>query len=160
MYLRLDGEERKPEVFLATTFMERGPALSSDGKWLAYASNESGEMEVYVRPFLRPGAKVKVSAERGWTSRWSPDGKEIFYRNEEKIMGASVSVQEDTLRAQNPRLLFELKGDYNGPNDVAPDGSGLLFYRPAGETKEQSQQPTVVVNWFEELKAKVQTKRE
>ncbi|MDO8631282.1 MAG: hypothetical protein Q7R41_12390, partial [Phycisphaerales bacterium] len=156
MYLRLDGEERKPEVFLATPFIERGPALSPDGKWIAYASNESGEFEIYVRPFLRPGAKVKVSAGRGGFPKWSPDGTEIFYRNDAKIMAVSVSVQDDTLHASNPRLLFELKGNaYSGPLDVAPDGNRFLFYRTAGEAKEQSQQPTVVVNWFEELKAKV-----
>jgi serine/threonine-protein kinase len=156
MYLRLDAEERKPEVFLATPFMERGPALSPDGKWVAYGSNESGEFEIYVRPFLHPGPKVKVSAGRGGFPKWSPDGKEIFYRDEGKIMAVSVSVQDDTLRAQNPHLLFELKGSsYAGPFDVAPDGNRILFYRTAGEAKEQSQQPTVVVNWFEELKAKV-----
>lgn len=158
MYLRLDSEERKPEVFLATPFIERGPALSPDGRWVAYSSNESGEVEIYVRPFLRPGAKVKVSAGRGGFPKWSPDGKEIFYRDEDKILAVSVSVQEDTLRAQNPRQLFEVKGDaYAGPFDVAPDGNRFLFYRPAGDVKEQSQQPTVVVNWFEELKSKMRS---
>ena len=160
MYLRLDGEERKSEVFLATPFNERGPALSPDGKWLAYASNESGTFEIYVRPFLRPGAKVKVSAGRGGFPKWSPDGKEIFYRDEGKIMTVAVSVQDDTLRAQNPRLLFEFNANaYFGPYDVALDGNRFLFHRPASEAKEQSQQPTVVVNWFEELKAKAPTRK-
>jgi len=159
MYLQLEGEERKPEVFLATPFVEIQPALSPDGKWIAYASNESGEFEIYVRPFLRPGAKVKVSTGRAFSPKWSPEGTEIFYRNEDKIMAVSVSVQDDTLRAQNPHLLFEVKGNaYSGPFDVAPDGNRFLFYRTAGEAKEQSQQPTVVVNWFEELKAKAPTK--
>jgi len=160
MYLRLDAAERKPEVFLATPFMERAPAVSPDGKWIAYASNESGEFEIYVRPFLRPGAKVKVSAGRGGFPRWSPDGKEIFYRDEGKIMAASVSVQDDTFSAKNPQRLFEVKRDaYSGPLDVAADGNRLLFYRPVGDAKEQSQQPTVVVNWFEELKAKAPTRK-
>ena len=160
MYLRLDGEERKPEVFLATPFNERTPALSPDGKWVAYGSDESGELEIYVRPFLRPGAKVKVSAGRGGLPRWSPDGTEILYRDEGKIMAVSVLVQENTLRAQNPRLLFEVNaGAYSGPHDVAADGNRFLFYRPAGEAKEQSQQPTVVVNWFDELKSKMRAGR-
>ncbi len=155
MYLHLDGEERMPEVFLNTSFAERFPAFSPDGKWIAYGSNESGEFEVYVRPFLRPGAKVKISAGRAFVPNWSPDGTEVFYWNEDKIMAVSVSVQEDAFRAQNPRLLFEVKGNaYSGPWDVASDGNRFLFLRPAGEVKEQSQQPTVVVNWFEELKAK------
>ena len=160
MYLRLDGEERKPEVFLSTPFEERWPALSPDGKWVAYASNESGQFELYVRPFLRPGAKVKVSAGRGFFSKWSPDGTEIFYRVEDKIMAVSVSIQDETLRAQSARLLFELKGDaYEGPFDVAADGNRFLFYRPARDVKEQSKQPTVVVDWFEELKAKAAVRK-
>ncbi len=155
LYLRLDGEDRKPEVFLATSFVEVGPAVSPDGKWIAYGSNESGEFEIYVRPFLRPGAKVKISEGRGWVPKWSPDGAEIFYRGEGKLMAVAVSVQDDVFRAQNPRQLFELKGSgYSFSYDVAPDGNRFLFQRAAGEAKEQSLQPTVVVNWFEELKAK------
>lgn len=160
MYLRLDGPERTPEVFLATPFAERLPVLSADGKWLAYVSNESGETEVYVRPFLRLGAKVKVSAGRGFAPKWSPDGKEIFYQAESKMMAVSVSIQDDVLRASSPRLLFEIKSfSYNGPHDVSSDGNRFLFYRPVGDIKEQSQQPTVVVNWFDELKAKAPTRK-
>ncbi|MBI1825174.1 MAG: PD40 domain-containing protein [Planctomycetes bacterium] len=154
MILRLDNAERKPETFLATPFNERQPALSPDGKWIAYVSNESGEPEIYVRPFLRPGAKVKVSSALALVPRWSPDGNEIIYRVDQKIMAVSLSVQGDEIHASNPHMLFELKGNaYMGPFDVAADGR-FLFYRPAGEITNQSQQPTVVVNWFEELKAK------
>jgi len=161
MYMRFDGDDRKPEVFLATTFTEIQPALSSDGKWIAYVSNESGEFEIYVRPFLRSGAKVKVSAGRAFIPKWSPDGTEIFYRSEGKFMAVSVSLQEDTFRAQNPRLLFEIKGAaYNGPHDVASDGNRFLFFRTAGEGQEVSQQPTVVVNWFEEIKSKMRAGKE
>lgn len=160
MYMRLDTPERTPEAFLATTFAERAGVLSPDGKWLAYASNESGEFEIYVRPFLRSGAKVKVSAGRGFGAKWSPDGKEIFYQSEGKLMAVSVGIQEDTLRAANPRLLFEIKNfSYIGPHDVSADGNRFLFHRPAGDIKEQSQQPTVVVNWFEELKSKAPTRK-
>ena len=161
MYLRWDGEERKPEVFLATPFVEIQPALSPDGKWIAYVSNDSTEFEIYVRPFLRSGAKVKVSAGRAFMPKWSPDGSEIFFRAAGKIMAVSVSVQEDTLRVSNPRQLFEIKGNaYSGPYDVARDGNHFLFFRTAGETKEESQQLTVVVNWFEELKSKMRPGKE
>jgi len=161
LYLRLDVEERKPEVFLATAFYEADPFLSPDGKWLAYTSDESGEMEVYIRPFLRPGRRVNVSTGgRSYLPRWSPDGKEILYRTDGGLSAVSVSVQDDTIRAQTPHQLFELKGArYSNMYDIAPDGNRFLFYRTAGETKEQSQQPTVVVNWFEELKAMVPTGR-
>ncbi len=155
-YLRLDDPKAAPEVFLATQFTERGPFLSADGKWAAYVSNESGEFEIYVRPFLRPGAKIKVSAGRGFAPRWSPDGKELFYTTEGKLMAVPVSVEGDTLHVSAPRLLFEVKNQfYNGPVDVSAEGKQFLFIRPANEFRQQSQQPTVMVNWFEELKAKV-----
>ncbi len=155
MYLRLDAKDSTPEAFLATPFNESGPHLSPDGKWLLYASNESGEGEVYVRPFLRPGAKVKLSAGRGGAPRWSPDGKEVFYREDQKMFVVSLSVQGDSLQAANPRLLFEVPAImYNGPLSVAADASRFLFIRPSGELGTQLQSPTVVVNWFEELKSK------
>jgi serine/threonine-protein kinase len=161
MYLRMDVQDREPEAFLATAFYETAPAISPDGKWISYASNESGEPEIYARPFLRPGTKVKVSAERGTLSKWSQDGKEIFYREDRKIMAASVAVQDDTLRVLSPRLLFELKSNaYVGPLDVAPDGARFLFIRPAGDAKEQSQQMTVVVNWFEELESRMNARKD
>jgi serine/threonine-protein kinase len=160
MYLRLDTPQASPEAFLATQFVERAPALSPDGKWIAYASNESGETEIYVRPFLRPGAKVKISAGRAFGPKWLPNGKELVYFNEWKIMTVPISIQDDVLQPSSPRQLFEVKNQsYVGPLDVSADGNRFLFIRPAGEINEQSQQPTVVVNWFEELKAKTAAQR-
>ncbi len=160
-YLRLDGEDRIPEVFLATPNWEGQPALSPDGKWIAYVSKESGGWEVFVRPFPGPGPKVKISAGVGLIPRWSPDGKEIFYRDIDKLMVASISIQDDMFRAESARLLFEVKQDlYSFVYDVAPDGKRFLFFRTVGETKDQSNQPTVVVNWFEELMSKVRAGKE
>ena len=140
---------------MATPFFEGGGHLSPDGKWLVYGSNESGDFEVYVRPFLRPGAKVKLSAGRGGSPRWSPDGKEVVYREDQKIHAVSISIQGDSLQASSPRLLYEVPAvSYNGPLDVESDAGRCLFIRPAGELKGELMSPTVVVNWFEELRSK------
>jgi hypothetical protein len=126
-------------------------------KWAKHPSdNWPATPETIVKSWRGKFAFVEedVNAGRGGFPEWSRDGKEVFYRVQRKIMAVSVSVQEDTFRAQNPRLLFELKGDaYAGPFDVAADGDRFLFLRPAGEAKEKYKQPTVVVNWFEELQA-------
>lgn len=159
MYIPIGIENASPEVFLASPFIERGAVLSPDGNWIAYVSNEVGEAEVYLRPFRHPGPKVKVSAGRGWVPKWSPDGKEIFYRLDRRIMAVSVTLREENAHASTPKLLFELKNNsYGGPFDVAADGR-FLFIRPTNEFVEQSQQPVVVINWLDEIKPKLSSQK-
>jgi dipeptidyl aminopeptidase/acylaminoacyl peptidase len=76
--LPLTGE-RKPFPVVQTSFDEIEGQFSSDGRWLAYASNESGRYEIYVRPFPDAGGKWQVSTGGGSQPRWGPDGKELFY---------------------------------------------------------------------------------
>ncbi len=162
MLQRLDEDEHKPEAFWATSFDEFHPSVSPDGKWLAYVSNESGEYEVYIQPFPGGGRRVKISAGVGFFPKWSPDGSEIFYRDTSRgLMFVPVSAEESTLKAGTPRLLIEAeRGKYMFWYDVAPDGKRFVFGRQSGEDATQFRQPTVVVNWFEELKAKVPTGRD
>ena len=78
--LPLDGD-RTPVPFLSTPFEDRGVSFSPDGQWLAYVSAESGQDEIYVRPYLGPGGQVTVSNGGGQEAVWGPDGTELFYRN-------------------------------------------------------------------------------
>ena len=73
---------------------------------LAYTSDESGRYEVYVQPFPGPGAKWKISTEDGNEPVWARNGREIFYRNGDKMMAVSVTTQPE-FRASKPSLLFE-----------------------------------------------------
>ena len=158
MVLHMDDDECETEALWATPFEEFHPSVSPDGKWLAYTSNESGRYEVYVQPFPGGGRRVKISAELGFLPKWSPDGSDVFYRSGSgtKLMVVPVSVAEDTFQAKTPRVLFELKrGGYAFWYDVAPDGQRFVFGGQPGEDDEQFRQPTIVVNWFEELRAKV-----
>ena len=84
--VRLDAATpRQPELFLRTSFEEDLPLFSPDGKWLAYRSNESGRMEVYVASF--PGAAVRrqVSIDGGDQPQWAPDGRQLFYLDGSRI---------------------------------------------------------------------------
>ncbi|MGH9389039.1 MAG: hypothetical protein ACRD1Z_05435, partial [Vicinamibacteria bacterium] len=126
--------------------------------WIAYDSNESGRREVYVRPFPGPGATWQVSTEGGYQPVWARNGKEIFYRNGDKMMAVQVETKP-SFQLSKPEILFE--GRFEGATgwfgyanyDVTPDGQRFLMIRA-----EEESAPTrihVVLNWAEELKEKV-----
>ena len=78
--LPMDGDDRTPVPFLSTPFQERGVSFSLNGRWLAYVSDESGQDEIYVRPYPGPGGEEIVSSGGGEEAVWGPDGSELFYR--------------------------------------------------------------------------------
>ncbi|HYV30534.1 MAG TPA: protein kinase, partial [Candidatus Binatia bacterium] len=130
--LRLEGD-RKPQPFLHTPSNESAPTFSPDGRWLAYQSDESGREEIYVRPFPSPGGKWLISTEGGTQPVWARNGRELFYRNGDKMMAAAVETKP-TFAAAKPKLLFE--GHYETgiypslPNyDVSPDGRRFLMIK-------------------------------
>ena len=156
-------EKGEPEFILATPAMECCPTFSPDGKWLAYVSDESGRLQVYVRPFQGPDVKWLISEEDegGAQPVWSPDGKELIYRVGERTMVVSIQTEDQTVRAGNARLLFE--GAYvshsNPPGfqlyDITPDGKRFLMMKE--ETDQQQSQINIILNWSEELKRLVPT---
>ncbi len=125
--LRLDCES-EPETLLATPFDEHSGIISPDDRWLAYVSNETDREEVYVSPFPDPVGKIQVSTGGGTEPMWSPDGRELFYRNGDKMMAVAVS-RSPEFTPSKPTLLFEgrfkmgLLGGLPGVNyDVTSDG--------------------------------------
>jgi eukaryotic-like serine/threonine-protein kinase len=150
-------KDGKPQPFLHTPSLETAPRFSPDGRFIAYASDESGRIEIYVRPYPGPGGKWQISTEGGAEPVWNPKGQELFYRSGNKMMAVDVTTQ-GTFSAGKPKILFE--GPYvptprSFPDyDVSPDGQRFLMLKPS----EQAQGPAqinVVLNWFEELKQKV-----
>jgi Tol biopolymer transport system component len=138
------------------------PAFSPDGRWLAYASNESGRHEVYVRLYPGPGAVTQISNDGGWEPLWSPDGREIYYRRNwgDQVMAVSFVAESTAPRVGKPRLLFEGRYEeglsYGRRYDLAPDGKRFLMIRES-EPPPPPTQYNVVLNWFEELKRLVPT---
>jgi eukaryotic-like serine/threonine-protein kinase len=156
VYILKDG---KPQPFVNTASLETAPRFSPDGRFIAYASDESGRLEIYVRPYPGPGGKWQVSTEGGSEPVWNPKGRDLFYRSGNKMMAVDVATQPG-FTAGKPKVLFE--GSYvptprSFPDyDVSPDGKRFLMLK----ADAQAQGPTqinVVVNWFEELKRKVPT---
>jgi Tol biopolymer transport system component len=157
--LHMDNE-RRAEPFLQTEFNEHDPMISPDGRWLAYASNESGRYEVYVQSLPNGGKKRVISTEGGREPLWARNGRELFYRNRERLMAVAVET-EVVFDAERPRLLFDTSGlrgpgGFGPPNfDVTPDGQHFVMMSPAEASGPG--QINVVLNWSEELKRLVPT---
>jgi Tol biopolymer transport system component len=155
------GQVHKAQPFLRTQYDEGSPRFSPDGRWLAYSSNESGRYEVYVQPYPGPGGKWQISTEGGGEPLWNPNGRELFYRNGNKMMAVEVTTQPGFTPGK-PRLLFE--GGYTPSTalstnyDVSPDGQRFLMLKPVETQTSTPTQINVVLNWFEELKRRVPTR--
>ena len=152
--------ERSTEPLLQTQVVSR-PAISPDGRWMAYRSEETGRFEVFVGPFpnLEDG-KWQISRDGGESPVWGPNGRELFYRslNGQSMMVVKVTT-EPTFAAGSPEVLFT--GSYffgAGRNyDISPNGQRFLMIKEAEEEERQQGQINVVLNWFEELKRLVPT---
>jgi Tol biopolymer transport system component len=149
--LSLD-ERREQRPWLATPFDEFAPFFSPEGRWIAYVSSESGRREVYVRPFAGPGGRVRISTEGGGEPAWSPDGKELFYRIGDRLMGVRVKTSP-AFTAATPRVLltgsYVAGGGLDVPRlyDVSPDGRRFLFIKPVQKKEEPITRLELVVNW-------------
>jgi len=111
------------------TFGESAPALSPNGKWLAYQSDETGQMEVYVRPYPEAGAKVSVSLHGGTEPAWAHSGRELFFRAGDSLMAAAVA-GSSAFEITGRRLLFTgsfVSGDTYREYDVAPDDQRFVM---------------------------------
>jgi eukaryotic-like serine/threonine-protein kinase len=147
----LTGEgQAKP--LIATRYREQHAAVSPDGRWIAYTSDESGRPEVYVQAFPEPSERWQVSTDGGIAPRWGAGGLELFYVAGSAKHLVAVPLRADaggSLAVGRPATVFEgVFEDY----DVAPDGRILLLRR---DPKAPPPAIHVVLNWFEELAARV-----
>jgi hypothetical protein len=132
----VDGDHR-PQPLVRTPFEEAAPAASPDGRWLAFASDETGRQEVYVQAFSGPGPKQQVSPAGGTRLklafpgrdrplRWSWDSRTLFYWNGDRLMSVSIAPGA-ALRSGPPTLVFELANVIDA--QPAPDGQRFLAIR-------------------------------
>jgi hypothetical protein len=147
-------------AFMTTQFAEISGAFSPDGKWVAYETNESGRLEVYVSSFPPGGGKWQISDEGGSQSLWSKDGRKLYYRTNEGVMFVDVLDGGDSFRAGRPQpaITGSYIGGVNGVQagayffgdyDVFSDGSFVLF---EGDTAvEGVTTAKLVTGWFSEL---------
>ena len=114
---------------MPAAFEESAPALSPDGHWLAYQSDQTGQTEVYVQSYPAPGARVPVSLEGGSEPAWAHSGRELFYRVGDSLMAASVTMAP-AFAVTGRRRLFAgpfLNGGTFREYDVAPDDQHFVM---------------------------------
>ena len=150
-----------PVSLVASPFTELHPAVSPDGRWLAYCSNESGRNEIYVRPFPNTdGGRWQVSSGTGNEPRWSGDGRELFYLDDTRQLMATRIGSGPSFSTGETRRILDASGFtgqvFHQSYDVAPDGRSFLFVGPR-KSRANSRGPQVVRvdNWFADLKARV-----
>lgn len=143
-----------PHEFQKTEFDEDDASFSPDGRWLAYASAESGEYEVYVRPFPGPGGKWQVSSKGGDFPRWRSDGRELFYISAgNHMMAVEVDGRTESFTVGEPKPMFPVRAPQaNKPYDVSADGQ--TFYVVTREAGFAASWINVVINWNGELAKK------
>ncbi len=143
--------------FLKTPFNETSARFSPDGQWIAYTSDESGRLEIYVQPYPGPGGKWQISTDGGFEPAWNPKGRELFYRSGDKMMAVDITTRP-SFSAGKPRMLFAEEyaaapGSDSAPEyDVSLDGQRFLMLKDANSSSATQSQIIMVQNWSQELK--------
>lgn len=148
------ADQRQPRPLLKTGLDESQPALSPDGRWLAYAAKEFGKWQIYVQPFPSLDGKWQISTEGGFEPLWSQSGKELFFRFGDRLMAVEIEAVAG-FKASKPQVVFT--GDYKLESvsmlptyAVAPDGKSFLMLRKPGQSSQTKL--NLVLGWFDDLK--------
>jgi eukaryotic-like serine/threonine-protein kinase len=135
--------------------------FSPDGKWLAYSSDESGRPEVYAMAYPGPGSKITISTDGGTDPVWRRDGRELFYRNGDRMMAVEI-VSRQPLAVSKPTVLWEghylagvgsscgMSGPTSANYDVSADGQRFLMIEDTSSITE-CKLLHVVSNWSREV---------
>jgi serine/threonine-protein kinase len=144
------------QAFLKTPFYEGLAMFSPNGRWIAYTSNESGNFEIYVRPFPGPGPKYQISGDQTFDLHyWSADGKHLFYRSGDgrRMMSVPVTIDGKEFEFGKPVVLFELDPEqypdlrFWGSFAAAPDGSGFALVKLAEQRSAARRHLMMKLDW-------------
>jgi eukaryotic-like serine/threonine-protein kinase len=154
--MNLDMPRQPARSVVKTQFLEYIAKFSPDGQWIAYASNESGRTEIYVSPFPGPGGRIAISTGGGTDLHWSKDGRELFYRDGDKMMAVTFTPGSSVV-ASSPRTLFEgrftVSDTGSGGFDVSPDGRFLMVQPTVAE--QPATEFNIILGWFNDVNARV-----
>lgn len=152
--LPLSGE-RTPYPYLNTVNTEFAGRFSPDSRWVAYTSNESGRVEVYVNSFPQPGNKIRISADGGQMPMWRKDGKELYFVTDDRtLMAVRLAREQGALVPSLPVRLFQTSSIRLSPTmQYAPSSDGQRFLINAVLEDERPQGIHIIHNWKPESAA-------
>jgi eukaryotic-like serine/threonine-protein kinase len=168
--LPMEGD-KAIKLLLQRKYQEAVPRISPNGRWMAYSSDESGGLEVYVRPFPNVNSgKWKASTFGGLMQLWSKNGQELLYWADTTMMAVAIEAAS-TFKLGIPKVLFERPPVWSNymqimgiPWDISPDGKRFLMLKSLQRTGEAHAanvprpKINIVLNWLEELKQRVPVK--
>jgi Tol biopolymer transport system component len=141
----LDSSHTARMLSASPSAIEAMGRFSPDGRWVAYNSDESGRMEVYVRPFAAGGGRVQISAAGGRRAIWGHDGKQLYYWEGDRLISAALAFgPAPSVVSRTPLFSGHFEEDF----DVAPDGSRFLMI----QSQPTGLELVVVPNWRTDLK--------
>jgi eukaryotic-like serine/threonine-protein kinase len=155
MALSPSAKDPKPIPVAATTFQEYGAKTSADGKWIAFASDDTGQAQIYIQPFPGPGERKRVSSVFGIHPRWRADARELFYWQPPfGLMSVGLNYGWAGMQASTPKTvlpphiaILDLV-DSRHHHAISGDGQRfLLGQRSAPRTSPIN----IIVNWTEAL---------
>jgi hypothetical protein len=161
LMLSLDGE-RAVQPLIEDPFFVGSAVVSPDARWLAYSSSESGQLEIYVRPWTGAGERRQVSTDGGRQPLWNPAANELFFFGPtSELMGVEFG-QTAEWEATTPTVVVRSGYAFGNQGaaatyDVAPSGERFIMTKPSAGPDSDSRGFVVVQNWFEELKRLVPT---
>jgi dipeptidyl aminopeptidase/acylaminoacyl peptidase len=139
--VNFDGD-RTPRPLIVAGFDAMAARVSPDGRWLAYTTNESGQNEVYVRPFPRAGGRWVVSTGGGSEPVWTSDGRGLLYRSGNYLVRVAVGASRDFTEGRRDTLVRETRREnyrasyWHAMYDLSPDGRRFAFIKSGVETAE------------------------
>jgi serine/threonine protein kinase/Tol biopolymer transport system component len=140
--------DRTPFPVLQTSFDERLGAVSPDGHWIAFTSNESGRPRIFVRAFPIPGVTHPISPGEGRIPMWRGDGKELFYLSQSTLMAVAIDLTGDDITPGQPQPLFVVGAPgFNPTRTYAVTADGQRFFSNARSQRPATEPLTVVINW-------------
>jgi eukaryotic-like serine/threonine-protein kinase len=145
--------DQKPFPVVATKFQDVTPSFSPDGKWLAYANNETGRQEIYIQPFPSGAGRWQVSTAGGVWPMWRKDGKELFFfSTDQQVMAVDVSQKGASLQLGAPHALFKAAtvSGPNGPYSVSADGKKFVMNTVLPQSITEPL--TLITNWPADLR--------
>ena len=155
-YINLDSSQIIT-TYIDSDYNERLPALSPDGNFIAYSSDETGRYEIYVSTFPEIKFKHLLSIAGGTEPVWSKDGKALYYRNNYNMMKVPIEIKPN-FNPGKPILLFEKKfnmGTYGINYDISPDGDHFLMVKIELPKQESLNDIKIIQNFFEEVERKM-----